>query len=203
MKKKILLLTVLTIVSAMGTCQAKLLPSGTFGVINVPSAHVRSMGHVSAGWQWTDDGYFVAANAAVIRGIEVAASHIKPNSGDEKNVFSAKLEFLPETMGTPALAIGVEDATDQFKRAGYVVASKEAPWGLRLHAGVGTERFKHGFVALEKQFKLNSANLNLSLAAEYDGDNFNYGASLPLGKFLQAEVGVRSKNMFAGVNCTF
>jgi len=203
MKKQVLFFTMLALVGTMGTCQAKLLPSGTSGVINVPSAHVRSMGHVSVGYQWTDDGYFVAANAALIRGLEVAASHIEPNHGDEKNVFSAKLEFLPETMASPAVAIGVEDATDQFKRVGYVVASKDAPWGLRLHAGVGTERLKNGFVALEKQFKLNSADLNLSLAAEYDGKHFNYGAALPLGKFLQGEVGVRSKTMYAGVSCTF
>jgi hypothetical protein len=201
MNKKIIFLTMFTMVGVMGSCQAKMLPSGTSGVINVPTAHVRSIGHVSIGAQGTENGNFVAANLAIIPGVEVAATHWNPKHGDALNMYSAKLEFLPETAASPALAVGVEDVTDKSERAGYVVATKDIPWGLRVHAGAGTGRFKKGFVALEKDIKF--VNLNLSLAAEYDGHHFNYGAAVPLAKFLQAEVGVRSKDVYAGVNFTF
>lgn len=56
---------------------------------------------------------------------------------------------------------------------------------------------------MEKQFKVNSDVLNLSLALEYDGHHFNYGAALPVGKLVQAEIGMRSNDFYAGINCTF
>lgn len=197
MKKNVVVLSALALLSLSQVSEAKILQSGTSGVINVPSASVRSIGHVSVGVQGTEDGNFVAANVALVPGVEVAASHVNPKHADAFNEFSAKLQFLPETAATPGVAIGVEDVSDKSDRAGYAVASKSLPWGLKAHAGVGTGRFKNGFAALEKSFKL------FDVALEYDGHDFNYGASVPFGKFLQAEVGVRSKAAFAGVNFTF
>jgi len=182
---------------------AKVLPSGTSGIINVPSAQVRMLGHFSLGGQWTENGSFAGGNLAVLPGLEAAYSRWHPKHGSDLNIVSGKLQFLPETLGTPAIAVGVEDIGNKIDRSAYVVATKAGPWGLKGHVGYGTDRFKRGFVALEKQFKVSGPDVNLDLELEYDGYDFNYGAALPLGKFLQAEVGKRSGDLFAGVSWTF
>ena len=184
-------------------CEARTLPSGTSGVINTPSAHVRSMGHVGVTFQYTEDYTALGGNVAVMPGLEVAYSRWSPDGDGDFNMYSAKFMILPETVASPALAVGIEDATDERDRSGYAVISKAAPWGLKLHAGTGTGRFRDGFVALEKQFKLNSNILNLGLAVEYDGEDVNYGIFVPVGKLMQAEVGSRGEKLYAAVHGTF
>ncbi len=195
--KKILLATALLVLTGSSLAQAKMTPSGTSGVINVPTGSVRSIGHISLGGQAGEDGNFVGANFSLLPGLEVAASRVNVKHGDSHNVFSSKLQILPETAVSPALAVGVEDIGDQIDRVGYVAITKNLPWSVKAHGGVGTGRLKNGFIALEKELK------SFTLELEYDGHDFNYGAAIPLGKFLQGEVGVRSKNAFAGVNFTF
>lgn len=184
-------------------CEAKILLSSISGVINVPSAHVRTMGEFSVMAQQTEDGNVFGVNAAVLPSLEVAYSRFNPKHESDFNMVSAKYQLLSESLLTPAVAVGVEDIGDKLERAGYVVATKEGPWGFRGHVGIGTGRFQNGFVAMEKQFKVNSDVLNLSLALEYDGHHFNYGVALPVGKLVQAEIGMRSNDLYAGVNCTF
>ena len=184
-------------------CEAKILPSAISGVINVPSAHVRTLGNFSFVAQQTEDGTVLGTNIVVLPSLEVAYSRFSPKHDDDFNMLSAKYQLISESVLTPALAIGVEDMGDEVDRAGYVVATKEGPWGFRGHIGIGTGRFQNGFIAMEKQFKVNSDVLNLSLALEYDGHHFNYGVALPVGKLVQAEVGMRSNDLYAGINCTF
>lgn len=184
-------------------CEAKILLSAVSGVINVPTANVRSLGHVDFMAQYTDDTTALGGNLTVLPGLEVAYSRFSPKHEDDFNMYSAKYQFMPETVTTPAVAVGLEDFGDEVDRSAYVVATKEGPWGFRGHAGVGTGRFKNGFVAMEKQFKVNSDVFNLSLALEYDGHNFNYAATVPLGKLASAEVGMRSNDLYVGVKSNF
>ncbi len=184
-------------------CEARTLPSGISGVINAPSAYVRSMGHAAVTYQYTEDYKVIGGNVAVMPGLEIAYSRWSPDAGEDYNMYSAKYMILPETVASPAIAVGIEDATDERDRSAYAVISKAGPWGLKIHAGTGTGRFRDGFVGLEKQFKVNSNKLNLGLAAEYDGDNFNYGMFVPVGKLMQAEVGMRDDKFYAGVHGTF
>ncbi len=184
-------------------CEAKILLSSISGVINVPSAHVRNIGEFSVMAQQTETGNVLGVNAVVLPSLEVAYSRFNPKHESDFNMLSAKYQLIPESVLTPAVAVGIEDIGDKLDRAGYVAATKEGPWGFRGHIGIGTGRFQNGFIAMEKQFKVNSDVLNLSLALEYDGHHFNYGAALPLGKLVQAEIGMRSNDFYAGVNCTF
>ena len=204
MKKKILMtlfMSSLFLLPAAG--EARTLQSGTSGVISVPSAHVRSMGHVGVTYQYSEDESVLAGNVAALPGLELAYSRWSPDAGDDFNMYSAKFMVLPETVATPAIAVGVEDITDEKDRSGYAVVSKAGPWGINIHAGVGTGRFRDGFVAVEKQFKLNSNILNFGLSAEYDGEDVNYGMFVPVGKLMQAEVGMRNEKVYAGVHGTF
>lgn len=203
MKKSLCSLTLLSCLMLAVPCEAKVLLSSVSGVINVPSANVRSLGHVEFMGQYTEDVTVLGGNIAVLPGMEVAYSRFSPNHGADFNMLSAKYQFAPETITTPAIALGVEDFGDERERSAYVVATKEGPWGIRGHAGIGTGRFSNGFIAMEKQFKVNSEVFNLSLALEYDGHDFNYGATVPLGKLMQAEAGVRSKDLYLGIKTVF
>ena len=56
MRKNILTTIVLSSLVALPlACEARTLASGTSGVINTPSAYVRSMGHAAATYQYTED----------------------------------------------------------------------------------------------------------------------------------------------------
>ena len=203
MKKFFVFFAFIAILTLTVPCEAKILLSAISGVINVPSAHVRTLGNFSFVAQQTEDGTVLGTNVVVLPSLEVAYSRFSPKHDDDFNMLSAKYQLVSESVLTPALAIGVEDMGDEVDRAGYVVATKEGPWGFRGHVGIGTGRFQNGFIAMEKQFKVNSDVLNLSLALEYDGHHFNYGAALPVGKLVQAEVGMRSNDLYAGISCTF
>ncbi len=204
MKVKFLAAIMMTALAGVPlACEARTLASGSSGVINVPSAHVRSMGHAAVTYQYTEDYNVIAGNIAVLPGLEIAYGRWSPDAGDDFNMYSAKYMVLPETVASPAFAVGIEDATDEKDRCAYAVISKAGPWGLKIHAGKGTGRFRDGFVALEKQFKVNSNTLNLGLAAEYDGEYFNYGMFVPVGKLMQAEAGIRDDKFYAGIHGTF
>ena len=153
--------------------------------------------------QQTEVGNVLGVNATVLPSLELSYSRFNPKHENNFNMLSAKYQLIAESVLTPAVAVGIEDIGDKLDRAGYVAATKEGPWGFRGHVGIGTGRFQNGFIAMEKQFKVNSDVLNLSLALEYDGHHFNYGATLPVGKLVQAEIGMRSNDLYAGVNCTF
>lgn len=205
MKKQICLFTIAlaAVISFPFVGSASPLKSGLSGIINTPTGTVRGMGRFSLGAQYDEKDKVIGGNVVVLPSLEVAYSHITPSKGEDLNMISAKYGLLPETIGTPGVSIGVEDITNERDRSGFVALSKEAVLGFRVHAGIGTDRLKKGFVALEKNFKLSSSNYNVGLQLEYDGYDFNYGALLPLGKALKANIGSRSKDFFAGVNYTF
>lgn len=203
MKHKICRLTLFLLLFSLSNAEARIVPSGMSGVINTPTAHMRPFGHFDVSFQYSDSYRNLSTNAVVLPGVEVAYSHWFSSGKANYNLYSMKYNFLPETVVTPAVTVGVEDVTDEIRRSGFVAVSKAGPWGLMLHGGVGTGRFREGFVALEKQFKVNSDNLNLGLALEYDGNDFNYGMFVPVGALLQAEAGIRSNKFYAGLHGSF
>lgn len=201
--KKQLTAALLCALSALPlVAEAKVIPSGTSGVINAPSGYVRLPGHVSGGLDWTKEGRNVRGNISLPLGIEIAGSHVDTKHDGSYGTVSAKLQVLRETPVTPAIAIGVEDIADNQNRRGYVAVSKALFAGWKVNAGVGTgDQYKHGFYAVEKETKL--LGLSMNLMGEYDGSHFNYGAAVPVGKFIQTEVGVRDKHLYGGMNLTF
>ena len=176
MKKTVATLAILTLASAMPlAAEAKITPNGTSGIINTPSAFVRLPGHVSVGYDMTKDGQILHGNVALPLGLEVAGARFDPKDSDIYSTVSAKWELLRETPVTPAIAIGGDDLGDEKDRRGYVVVSKALPFGFKIHGGIGTDQYKKGFGAIEKDIKLGSQSL--TLMGEYDGSHFNYGAS--------------------------
>lgn len=183
------------------SAEAKITPSGTSGIINTPSAFVRHAGHFSIGYDMTKDDKTLHGNIALPLGLEVAGAQVDPKHGDNYSMVSGKWRLLQDTPFTPAIAIGGDDLGNEKDRRGYVVISKALPYGFKIHGGIGTDQYKHGFGALEKDFKIGGQAL--TLMGEYDGSHFNYGASIPLAKFTTAEVGVRTHHLYGSLNFTF
>lgn len=184
------------------TAEAKLTPLGSSGVINTPNGYVRLPGHVSGGYDMTKDDRRVRANVSLPLGIEISGARINPKHGETYSVVNAKWQVIREMPFVPAIAIGGEDLGKEKHRVGYVAASKALPGGFKLHGGVGTgAQYKHGFGGVEKDVSLLGIGMNLK--GEYDGSHFNYGAELPVGKFLDAEVGVRDHHLYGGLDLTF
>ncbi|HIU63852.1 MAG TPA: YjbH domain-containing protein [Candidatus Avacidaminococcus intestinavium] len=203
LKKMLKLTAVLVVLCPFGNGEAKTLATGMSGVINTPSAYVRSMGHFGLTYQYTNDYRAWGGNIAVLPSLEISYSHWEPEGASDFDLVNAKFMVLPETVASPAVSIGVEDLTDERRRSGFVALSKAGPWGLALHAGVGTGRYRDGYIALEKQFKLNSDVLNLGVALEYDGEDMNYGLFVPVGKLVRAEAGMRNEKFYAALHGTF
>ena len=201
MEKKIFAAMLAVLAAVPLAAEAKTTPSGTSGVINTPSAYVRRPGHLSIGYDLTKDDHNLRGNVALPLGLEVAGSRVDPKHGDIYSTVSAKWNLIPETPVTPAVAIGGEALGNQVDRRGYIVVSKALPLGFRIHGGIGTDQYKHGFGALEKDIKVGTQAM--TVMGEYDGSHFNYGASLPLAKFTTAEIGVRTHHLYGSLNFTF
>ena len=184
------------------TAEAKLTPLGSSGLITTPNGYVRLPGHVSGGITMSKEDYRLRANVSLPLGLEVSGAQIHPRHGTVYNVVNAKWQVLREMPFIPAIAIGGEDLGKEKHRVGYVAATKALPGGLKLHAGIGTgSQYQHGFGGVEKEVTLLGVGMNLK--GEYNGSHFNYGAEMPLGRFLDAEVGVRDHHLYGGLDLTF
>jgi hypothetical protein len=202
MNKKMMIVMAAALTAVLPyAAEAKTTPSGVSGVINTPSAYTGHVGRLSIGYDMTKDEQNLRGNVTLPLGLQVAGSRVDPKHGDVYSTVSAKWNLIKETPVTPAIAIGGDDLGNEKDRRGYIVASKALPYGIRIHGGIGTDQYKHGFGALEKDIKLGSQSM--TLMGEYDGSHFNYGASLPLAKFTTAEIGVRTHHLYGNLNFTF
>jgi len=207
--KKILIGIVCTML--LGTVGVAAAPSihGSTGMITTPSADVLQKGDFSIGYYKLEDARVGTFNMNIVKNVEIGVSNFNYDQRDNETYFSAKWALLPETVVTPGLAIGVEDIGDEDERSAYVVASKALPFGFRIHGGIGDGRYEKGFVALEKTINPlsivgdNNTFPATTLIAEYDGDNFNYGARLSLVSGLKIDAGVRDHDFYFGASFTY
>lgn len=206
--KKILLSAVCAML--IGTAGAAAAPSvnGSTGLINTPSSDVLHEGQFSLGYYNLDEGSVGTFNMNLMKNLEIGVSGFNYDQRDNETYFNAKWALAPETVVTPGIAIGVEDFSDEDERTTYAVASKALPFGFRLHAGIGDGRYDGVFAALEKTINPISVVTGdntfpaTSLIAEYDGDDFNYGARLSLVSGLKVDAGVRDHDLYFGVSFT-
>jgi hypothetical protein len=143
-----------------------------------------------------DERIFVA-NLGVDEGTEVGFARIKPEHGSAETALSGKYQIQPEDMHRPALAAGIFDLTDEMDTTVYFVASKmlgrryeiEGKEGEmiqpRIHVGIG------GGGALDGLFLGGTAVLGrkLTLIAEYDSNDINFGGRLAVGSDIRVHAG--------------
>lgn len=108
-------------------------------------------------------------------------------------VYNALVQVVPETGTLPAIALGVQDASNQRERSPFLVATKQlggrttlggsTPGSRPLFAtfGLGRGRFSGSTVFGGLSY---SPAERVSLSAEYDGLQFNVGAGYALTRRL-------------------
>ncbi len=181
-------LLILTV--CIGTATAAPSFFGYTGLIRIPTADSLDKDEYNAGAfainvdEGADFTVF-AANLGLIPQLEVGFARVKPDEASGETWLNAKYTFAQETEKNPALAGGVVDLTDETDTTAYLVASKSFPRQYRtslgeiasprIHVGVGGGQLDSVFAGV-------SATLGdrFTLMAEYDSNDFNWGARLAL-----------------------
>ena len=178
--------------------------NGSTGQINTPSADVMRDGQFSIGFYNLQHnrkvGTFILG---VTPELEVGfRRNVYNNSND--NTMSAKYSIVKEDILKPGFAIGYEQGTGSEGDSFYGVVSKRIIWGIRLHAGIGNNKYEHGFIALEKSIKpIKFANIGASnIIVEYDGKHFNYGIRASVAKNLKVDLGIKKNRGYFGISYT-
>lgn len=206
--KKIMLATVCAAFMVAAPVAAAPSVNGSTGLINTPSADVLREGQFSLGYYNTREGGVGVFNTNVAPNLEIGVAGFRYDNQSNKNYLNAKFGLLPETVLSPGLAIGVEDAADKTDRSYYAVASKGLPLGFRIHAGVGSGRYDGFFAGVEKTINPvsvltgNSAFPATTLIAEYDGRDMNYGARMSIIPGLKLDAGWRHDKTYVGITFT-
>jgi hypothetical protein len=182
--------------------------NGSTGSIDNPSADVLREGQFSLGYYHLNDGGVGTFNVNLMKNLEIGAAGFRYDDKANDTLLNAKLALVPETVVTPGLAIGIEDATNEQERSVYAVASKALPFGFRIHAGVGDGRFNGGFATLEKTINPvsivtgSNAFPATTLILEYDGKNTNYGARMAIVPGVKVDAGWRDHHVYFGASFT-
>lgn len=190
-----------------GSVQAAPSLAGSTGMIDNPSADVLREGQLSAGYYHGVEGNQFAFAAHVAPQTEIGAV-VFPAQGGEHVGLNAKFSLRQERVNTPAVAVGVEDIAGYRDTSWYAVASKSLPFGIRLHAGVGSGRFNGLFGGVEKQ--LNSLSVlpgkylpSAALMAEFDGRQMNYGLRFAVAPGVKLDGGWRKHGSYFGISYTY
>ncbi|MBQ5637383.1 MAG: YjbH domain-containing protein, partial [Selenomonadales bacterium] len=140
---------------------------------------------------------------------EISAATIDYNGDHGRDLYlNTKFSLMSENVVRPGIAIGMEDALDEYDRTFYAVASKALPLGLRIHAGIGDGRFDGVFGGIEKTFNpLGVTGSSIfpatTLSAEYDGKEMIYGLRLAIVPGLKAHAAWRDGDTYVGLTFTY
>lgn len=206
--KKIILAAVCATLMATATAAAAPSINGSTGLINTPSADVLREGQFSLGYYNTNDGGVGVFNTNLAKNLEIGVAGFRYDNESNKNYLNAKFSLLPESVLSPGLAIGIEDAAGKTDRSYYAVASKGLPLGFRIHAGVGNGRYDGVFAGIEKTINPvsiltgNSTFPATTLIAEYDGRDMNYGVRMSIIPGLKLDAGWRHDKTYVGMTFT-
>lgn len=206
--KKILYTTLVALLMTTAAASAAPSVNGSTGLINNPSADVLREGQFSLGYYHLKDGGVGVFNTNLTGHLELGAAGFRYDGHDNKTVVNAKYSIAPETILSPGLAIGIEDAANINERSVYAVASKGLPFGFRVHVGTGNGRYDGVFAGIEKTISplglITGNNIfpATSLIAEYDGKNMNYGARVSVVPGLKVDAGWRDHEAYYGISFT-
>jgi len=173
---------------------------GPTGLLAIPSADVVGMARFSVGLTATSveegtDETILHGTVGLLPDLEVGFARYDPEQGQSETILNGKLRLLGPLPGKVSVAAGVDDLSDQLDRSVYVVASHTLGAGVvtglgpmalpQVHVGIGGGRFDGLFAGISTTLEQ-----RVSLLAEYDGDDLNLGARLPVAPQLEGTVAV-------------
>ena len=162
---------------------------GPTGLLRIPTADTLGMLQWNAGATqvWAGSGpdeSYVYANIGLLPKLEIGATRLEFEDSEAETILNAKYRFLG-LPGQITLAAGIIDITDQIDQSAYAVVSHELGAGLVspqgqftmpvLHVGIGSGSFDGLFGGLSV-----TVGGKADVMAEYDGQEFNFGARFPL-----------------------
>ncbi|MBQ2114704.1 MAG: YjbH domain-containing protein [Selenomonadales bacterium] len=192
-----------------GMAQAAPTVTGSTGMLYTPTADVLRDGHFSLGYHHLEDGDAYTVGYGMSNAWEISAATIDYNGDHGRDLYlNTKFSLMSENVVRPGIAIGMEDALDEYDRTFYAVASKALPLGLRIHAGIGDGRFDGVFGGIEKTFNpLGVTGSSIfpatTLSAEYDGKEMIYGLRLAIVPGLKAHAAWRDGDTYVGLTFTY
>ena len=192
-----------------GMAQAAPTVTGSTGMLYTPTADVLRDGHFSLGYHHLEDGDAYTVGYGMSNAWEFSAATIDSNGDHGRDLYlNTKFSLMSENVVRPGIAIGMEDALDEYDRTFYAVASKALPLGLRIHAGIGDGRFDGVFGGIEKTFNpLGVTGSSIfpatTLSAEYDGKEMIYGLRLAIVPGLKAHAAWRDGDTYVGLTFTY
>jgi hypothetical protein len=191
--RKTLIGAVLLTVAMMGTAAAAPNFNGSTGMIMTPDTETLDQGSYSIGFHSADQGYgdvnSLSLNFGLAPNLELGLTRYDWDSGDS-NTLNAKWKFAPEGSGSPALAFGIQDVTDEHDQTPYLVAGNTLRDGARVHYGIGGGTIDGLFGGFEKDFTSGT------FLAEYDGNNLNVGARFAVAQDVKINVGLLDMDDF-------
>jgi len=138
---------------------------------------------------------------------ELEAAYTDEGRGDTGMGFGVEAQLLPETLLTPAVGVGIRDATDQtsLRRAEYLAITKSIPaagipWlrDVKLHFGFGMEGIDGFFGGAQVGFPP-----GLELALEHDSNHFNTALAWSAARNLQLKLYGLDGDTFLGAVLRF
>ncbi|MCC2671656.1 MAG: hypothetical protein K0Q72_4127 [Armatimonadetes bacterium] len=163
---------------------------GSTGLLTIPSAYTVGDRGIGAHAYFAEDFESYGARVGLGSRLEVGATFLNADSGNDGVLLNAKFTVLQETLPLPGVAIGIVDAFDELDLdpSFYVVASKDLSriiplnlFPIRAHAGWGTGIYdEEPFFGLEMNLGTPLDVLPIdhpvfSGIAEYANQNVNLG----------------------------
>lgn len=183
--------------------------TGSTGMLYTPTADVLRDGHFSLGYHHLEDGDAYTVGYGMSNAWEISAATVDYDGDHGRDLYlNTKFSLMSENVVRPGIAVGMEDAFDEYDRTFYAVASKALPLGFRVHAGIGDGRFDGVFGGIEKTFNpLGVTGRAIfpatTLSAEYDGEEMIYGLRLAIVPGLKAHAAWRDGDTYVGLTFTY
>lgn len=205
MKKILISILFVAALTVSSVGMAAVSTRGTTGVIDTPTADVLMAGHLNAAAYNLYEGNTYSLGFGLGSRWEIATVHNAFDSEGDFAEIQLKYALRRESIITPGLAIGIDDALDERERSVYAVMSKGLPFGIRMNLGLGDGRYNGVFGSLEKQIikgRLGRFPTTM-LLLENDGHDMNYGLRLSLSQKLKLNMGWRDDNSYVGLSGSF
>jgi hypothetical protein len=166
---------------------------GPTGLMVIPSAEVVGMAGVNGQWAQISfdsaDETIVSANVGPLPKLEVGAAHLEVDHGGSETIINAKYQVLRPPLIDTAISAGVIDITDEIDVSPYLVLTHTLGVGYfptqsglsnpQVHVGIGGGMLSGLFLGASV-----TVLDKLELMAEYDTEDLNIGARLPLTSWL-------------------
>ena len=178
---------------------------GPTGLIDIPTIDVPRNNQLELGYYHLDSASYDVFALPFFDNMEISGALRDENNKHSLKTLNIKYKIKNEGIVKPGFAVGIDDLEENQGTAAYVVVSKALPFGLRMHSGIGTRRYKDGFIGLEtKLIPLSKGGQfpDMSFMVEHIDKKTSYGIRLATARGLQVTAGWRDKEPFWGITYT-